>query len=266
MSQQDIDSIILFAGYIATVALVVLMIYRGMTKSFPIFTGYLVFGLINDPLMYWILSHNPDSYPTAFAISSGADFIFQLGVLLEIATNVIRPVKQSLPVRITWVLGFFLLIAALVSGAIAFKLLPHTTPSHLVDAVQLRMSLGMAMLRMGVFVAIAGFAQLLGIGWKNHVLQLTTGLAFYSAISLIVETTHSRTGLGPQFHALDQMVAASYLGTLLFWSWSFAQQEEARKEFSPQMQNFLLSIAGSTRSSRIGLEAAVNSKSTSRKR
>ena len=56
------------------------------------------------------------------------------------------------------------------------------------------------------------------------------------------------------------MVAASYLGTLLFWTWSFAQQEEVRKEFSPQMQNFLLSIAGSTRSNRIGLEAAVNSK------
>jgi hypothetical protein len=266
MGQQGIDSIILFAGYIATVVLVMVMIYRGMNKSFPVFTSYLVFGLINDPLIYWIFSHNPDAYPTAFAISSAIDFAFQLGVLLEIAMNVIRPVKRSLPPRIIWVLGGFFLIASAVSGAIAFKVLPHSAPSHFVDAIQMRMSLGMALLRMGIFVSIAVFAQLLGIGWKNHVLQLATGLAFYSAVSLIVETAHSRAGLGPQFHALDQMVAASYLGTLLFWTWSFVQQEVARKEFSPQMQNFLLSIAGTTRSSRMGLEAAVNSKSTSRKR
>lgn len=265
MGQQEIDSIIMFAGYIATVALVVVMIYRGLNKSFPIFTCYLVYGLITDPLLYWILSHKPDLYPTAFAVFSATDFTFQLGVLLEIAMNVIRPVKRSLPPHIIWVLGLFLLVASVVSGAIAFKVLPHSTPSHFVDAIQMRMSLGMALLRMGIFVSIAVFAQLLGIGWKNHVLQLATGLAFYSAVSLIVETAHSRASLGPQFHALDQMVAASYVSTLLFWIWSFAQQEVARKEFSPQMQNFLLSIAGSTRSSRMSLEAAVN-KSTSRKR
>jgi len=266
MGQQEIDSVIMFAGYIAAVLLVVVMIYRGINKSFPIFTSYLVYTLITDPLLYWILSHYPDSYPTAFGVFSAIDFIFQLGVLLEIAMNVIRPVKRSLPPRIVWVLGLFFLVAAAVSGAIAFKVFPHTATSHLVDAIQMRMSLGMALLRMGIFVSIAVFAQLLGIGWKNHVLQLATGLAFYSAVSLIVETAHSRAGMSPQFHALDQMVAASYVGTLLFWTWSFAQQEAVRKEFSPQMQNFLLSIAGSTRSSRIGLEAAVNSKSTSRKR
>ena len=266
MGQLGIDTLIWLAGYIATVVLAVVMIHRGINKSFPVFTSYLVYGLITDPLSYWILSHHADVYPTAFAIFSAADFTFQLGVLLEIAMNVIRPVKRSLPSRITWVLGGFFLVAAVAAGAIAFKVFPHSVPSYFVDAVQMRMSLGMALLRMGIFVSIAAFAQLLGIGWKNHVLQLATGLAFYSAVSLIVETAHSRAGLSPQFHALDQMVAASYLGTLLFWTWSFAQQEEVRKEFSPQMQNFLLSIAGSTRSSRIGLEAAVNSKSTSRKR
>ena len=37
-----------------------------------------------------------------------------------------------------------------------------------------------------IFVVTAGFAQLLGIGWKNKVLQLATGLSFYSAVDLIV--------------------------------------------------------------------------------
>ena len=115
-----------------------------------------------------------------------------------------------------------------------------------------------------VFVAVIVTATVIGVSPLSA--RYPQLLAFYSAISLIIETTHSRMDLGPQFHhALDQMTVASYLGTLTFWIWSFAQKEAPRKEFSPQMQNFLLSIAGTTRSSRIGLEAAVN-KSTSRKR
>jgi hypothetical protein len=127
------------------------------------------------------------------------------------------------------------------------------------------LNLGMALLRLGIFAAIAFFAQMLGISWKNHVLQLATGLAFYSTVSLIVATIQSSMGLTNQFHPLGQIQVASYLGTLAFWVWSFVRQEAPRKEFSPQMQNFLLSIAGTTRSARIAVQSEVN-ESSSRKR
>ena len=264
MSPQQIDSILTIAGYVTTVVLVITMIYRGLHLQFPIFTSYLVFGLITDPLMFWLYSHTPEVYPTAFIISSVVDFILQVCVLFEIASSVLRPVKKSLPARSLLVFGLLVLFATAATALIAYKVLPHASLAQLPIFLQ-KIGLALALMRMGIFVAIAVFAQMLGIGWKNHVLQLATGLAFYSAVSLIIETAHSRLGLGTQFHALDQMMVASYLGTLAFWIWSFAQQEETRKEFSPQMQNFLLSIAGSTRSSRLDLEAAVN-KSTSRKR
>ncbi len=265
MTPDQIDNILMFAGYVTTVVLVITMIYRGLHLQFPIFITYLVFGLITDPLMFWLYSHAREIYNTAFFISSVVDFILQVCVLLEIGSSVLRPVKKSLPARSLIVFGLLVLFATAATALLAFKVLPQAALSHLPVFLQ-KIGLALALMRMGIFVAIAVFAQMLGIGWKNHVLQLATGLAFYSAISLIIETTHSRMDLGPQFHhAMDQMMVASYLGTLTFWIWSFAQKEAPRKEFSPQMQNFLLSIAGTTRSSRIGLEAAVN-KSTSRKR
>lgn len=265
MSPEQIDNILTVAGYVTTVVLVITMIYRGLHLQFPVFTSYLAFGLITDPLMFWMYSHTRDIYNSAFVISSVVDFIFQVCVLLEIGSSVLRPVKKSLPARSLLIYGLMVLFATGATALLAFKVLPHASLAHLPIFLQ-KIGLSLALMRMGIFVAIAVFAQMLGIGWKNHVLQLATGLAFYSAVSLIIETAHSHLGLGTQFHALDQMMVASYLGTLTFWIWSFAQNEAPRKEFSPQMQNFLLSIAGSTRSSRIGLEAAVNSKSTSRKR
>ena len=54
-----------------------------------------------------------------------------------------------------------------------------------------------------LFAAIAAFAQVLGIGWKNRVLQLATGLSFYSAIDLLASLLMVH-GLHP--HDLTQRV------------------------------------------------------------
>ena len=48
-------------------------------------------------------------------------------------------------------------------------------------------------------------------------------------------------------------MVASYVCSLLYWAYCFAQQEAARREFTPQMQNFLLAVAGTARSSRVSL-------------
>ena len=51
-----------------------------------------------------------------------------------------------------------------------------------IQDIRVPLDLTVGLLRMLIFVATAGFAQLLGIGWKNKVLQLATALSFYSAV------------------------------------------------------------------------------------
>jgi hypothetical protein len=263
MGLPDIDSLLWILGYAGIAILVATLFARGLHRTFPIFTGYLIFGLITDPLLFYVHSRLVPYYFSVYFAVNVADYLFQLGILLEIASNVLRPVKRSLPTGVLWVLAAFVVTAACVT--LFFSLHGGTHFQSALGVLFVRLNLAMALLRLGIFVAIAFFAQMLGIGWRNHALQLATGLAFFSAISLIVTSIQSSKGLSYQYHALDQMQVASYIGTLAFWIWSFARQEAPRKEFSPQMQNFLVSIAGSTRSARIAVQSEVN-KSSSRKR
>ena len=60
---------------------------------------------------------------------------------------------------------------------------------HTGDKIQdfkVPLDLTVGLMRMLIFAGTAGFAQLLGIGWRNKVLQLATGLSFYSAVDLML--------------------------------------------------------------------------------
>ena len=62
-----------------------------------------------------------------------------------------------------------------------------------IQDVKVPLDLTVGLLRMMIFVATAAFAQLLGIGWKNKVLQLATALSFYSAVDPDCELRLSAT-------------------------------------------------------------------------
>jgi hypothetical protein len=50
-------------------------------------------------------------------------------------------------------------------------------------------------------------------------------------------------------------VIASFICALFYWIFSFAQKEAERREFTPQMQNLLLAVAGVARAERTALTA-----------
>jgi hypothetical protein len=101
-----------------------------------------------------------------------------------------------------------------------------------------------------IFAATAGFAQLLGIGWKNKVLQLATALSFYSAVSLIVSLGERHPGTSS---ALEPLRAVAYALELGFLAWAFTTKEVRRREFSPQMEQFLVTLAGRAKVARTAL-------------
>jgi apolipoprotein N-acyltransferase len=103
------------------------------------------------------------------------------------------------------------------------------------------------------FLILAACSQMLSIGLKDRELQVATGLGFYSLVSLSVTVWHSHQTTSQQYVALEGLVAATYVCSLLYWVYSFAQEEAKRREFSPQMQSMLLAVAGAARSSRIAL-------------
>jgi hypothetical protein len=108
-------------------------------------------------------------------------------------------------------------------------------------------------LRVGFFLVLAGCSQWLSIGWRDRELQVVTGLGFYSIVGLCVAMLNMHQTTGVQYLHLNQIVIGSYILSLVYWLYNFAQQEVARREFTPQMQNFLLAVAGAAHSSRVTL-------------
>jgi hypothetical protein len=107
---------------------------------------------------------------------------------------------------------------------------------------------------------------LLSIGWRDRELQIATGLGFFSMVSLSASILHTHQVPGAQYHLLDQIVAASYSCCLLYWAYCFARQEAERREFTPQMQNFLLAMAGTARTTRIALADSAAQRSRDRRK
>ena len=139
-------------------------------------------------------------------------YLIELGVLLEIAWNVLRPVHASLP-RGTVKAFIALTVLAVVGGTLLASHV-HPTGNKVYD-IKAPMDLTVGLLRISIFVVTVGFAHVLGIGWKDRVLQLATALSFYSAADLIVSLGERHNG-GP--NTLEPLAGLPTSLSSVFWS------------------------------------------------
>lgn len=248
---MTLDNSLWLAGDLATAAVLALLVGRGVFRSFPIFSSYLAWSLINDAAAFTTQHFYPANFLKVFLILLIIDSTFQFGVLIELLWSVLRPIRTSLP---RWSL-FAIAALIIVVGAIVWPL--ATGPGHVNSSLANRLMFHVyetfAILRILFFLLLAGCSQLLSIGWRDRELQIGTGLGFYSLVSLAVWMNHAGQTYGPQYHLLDQIVAVSYVCSLAYWLVCFATKEAERREFTPQMQSLLLAMAGTARSTRIAL-------------
>jgi hypothetical protein len=250
------DAIAVAAGLLLHASLCVVLLRKGLARLYPIFFIYLLLNLAEDPLsLTW--SSTSEAYRRFYFVVTLLDYVLQLLIIFEIGKNVLRPSKRSLPFPITPVALVGVLVCALIAASFSRQVQAVGTG----DLVQLslRVTLGLAVLKLLLFAALAGFAQMLGIGWKSHVLQLATGLAFYAGVSLLIQIASSHVPSTNQqlyIHHLDRLMqiqAGAYIGTLVFWIWAFSRNEAPRKDFTPQMQEVLVTIAQSAKRTRLAV-------------
>jgi hypothetical protein len=251
MNATNIEIVLWALGALGDVLILGLLIFRRLYKTFPIFTAFFAYSCLSD-LGFFLLSRHlsPNAYFLAYFVCRVPELLLQLGILLEVARNVLVPVKRSLPRT-----ALLVFAAMLASGTVLALLLSiYSSPEQLTVwskmFVQINFTFGI--LRLVIFLAIACFSQMLGIGWKNHVLQIATGFAGYSIVILLVELLHRFVGVTDVYryrqHELIRIVG--WCVTLGYWSFFLAKKEAPRKEFSPKMADFLVSIAGVAKENR----------------
>jgi hypothetical protein len=81
-------------------------------------------------------------------------------------------------------------------------------------------------------------------------LQLATGLSLYSAADLIVSLVARYSGDSHDLEAIRMIAVTLELG---FFVWVFTTKEVRRREFSPQMEQFLVTLAGRAKLARTAI-------------
>jgi uncharacterized membrane protein len=251
LNLTSIDGVLWGISLAGQLLLLAVLLKQRLYRTFPLFCVYIAYTCVSDLGLFILYSHTSQvvAYRT-YSMSGGVDILLQIGTLVEIGRNVLNPVKRSLPRASLYIFGAMLVAVAVITVLFA----RHSPPSEADRWAQyfLHVSYAVAILRLLIFSAIAGFSQMLGIGWKNHVLQIATGLLGYSIVVLFVELLHRFTGLRNQslFHLHDQFRIISWCMVLGYWSYSLSRVEAARKEFSPKMAEFLISMNEVARSNR----------------
>ncbi|MGD0734650.1 MAG: hypothetical protein ABR976_05860 [Terracidiphilus sp.] len=251
------DYAIWVSCFLAEAVLIVLLARNRVFRAFPAFFLFVCWSFLSDVIFFRLqfISLPATTYFKLYEVQMVIDSAMLFAVLVELAWSVLRPIRASLP-KNAWI-GIAVLIALI--GLLLWPVAGLTLPaSRLTSAglVFFRLQQTFAILRVVIFLAMAGLSQLLSIGWRNRELQVATGLGFYSIVALAVSVLHTHQFVGQQYHWLDEMGVAGYLCALAYWVFSFATREAERRAFTPQMATFLLAVAGSARSARISLANA----------
>lgn len=228
-----------------------LLLNRRIYRQLPLFSAYLAWSLINDIGLQFLLRRYANVAMRIYLTSAIIDALFVFCVLSEISMSVLKPVRASLP---RWTLFAVAGLIALVCVAVW----PFATPSDFNQGptfqLVLHLQLTTSVVRVLFFLALAALSQLLSLGWRDRELQIATGFGIYSLASLLAALLpRSMPGGWNQYHHLDELVVATYICSMTYWAVSFAQKVPERREFTPQMHNFLLAMAGTARTTRISM-------------
>jgi hypothetical protein len=250
-----LDNAFLLAAMAAEVAVVGLLLYKRAWRTLPVFFIYAAWELAGDLVgSYELRQYTSHRYLISFLVMQILDTVLQFAVLIELGWSILRPLQSRLSTR-----GLILVVLLIaVLGAVIWPFADIHGGAGLSTAFRniIHLQQTTSILRVLFFVLLAGCSQLLSIGWRDRELQIATGLGFFSLVSLAADMLRQHMGMTQNFNALNRLVTVSYICSLFYWVFSFTQKEAEPREFTPQMQNFLLAVAGTARSSRIEITDA----------
>ena len=251
----SLDTVFQFAGFLAEAVIIGLLLFRRVYKTLPLFSAYLVWSFISDLTGYLLIRQFSAAGIHIYLASAIIDSIFMFCVLIEVSMSVLKPIRAWLPRWVILALGS----AIILTGAVVWQFIRFPGFNDLPASYQFIVHLQMTVsaLRVLFFLLLACSSQLLSIGWRDRELQIATGFGFYAIVSLSVALLHVNWGYAPelnrQYHVIDSLGSASYVCALFYWIFCFAQRVPERREFTPQMQNFLLAVAGNARAARVAM-------------
>jgi hypothetical protein len=236
------------SGTVAVCGVILLLLYRGIWRRFPLFFAYSVWVLLANAVVFVLFEQRYPGYAQAYLVDMAGDSVLLFGVLVELGWSILRPLHGSLWGGTRYVVGALILLLGVIIWPFAVPPVSPGMPA--VTMLILHLQQTFYVVRIVVFLALAGSSHFLSIGWRDRELQIATGLGATSVVSLAVAMLRVYPSMRTEIHMLNELVIVTFLASQLYWIFSFAQKEQERRQMTPQMQSVLLAVAGAARSTR----------------
>jgi hypothetical protein len=225
------------ASFAGQIALFAVLIAKKRWRTFPFFTSWITFDILDTILLYLVFRHgNPSLYTAVYWVCAVLDLLLEIAVIFEICRIVLKPTG-------TWVRDalhrfvLFSIIGVIVAIVLSLVASPKTPagPESILEKGNLLASL----LTLELLGAMTWSSTRLGLVWRHHVYGLVTGWALWAGVGVFVEAAYSY--FGPNWHGivLDQVRIVAYIAATFYWSIIFWLPEPEEHTLSAEMQSYL---------------------------
>lgn len=240
MAFSTLDDVLWAAGFIGHVALTSVLLVRGRSREFPIFTSFVAYQALTSVLLFLVHAYGiRKGYFLAYWITGFGNYLYQVAVIYEIARDVLRPTgRWVIEARRSFFLwsGLGLVVAVVLASQLGQ---PQSKGLNLWDA---RVTVFTAMLTCELFLAMSTAANRLGLQRRSYVVALGLGLTVWACVALVEDFAHAALGWDREFAGLAHVDEIVYLLVLGYWIAVFWLPEKARAPLSPEMRQYLLAL------------------------
>jgi hypothetical protein len=218
MNRTALGDLLWALGFLSTLVLLSIFLWRGYFRRFPVFTSWIAFVSAKDIFLFIVfrtrsLGH---LYAELYWGDLWPEFAIELGVALEVARAALR--------RNTLWIGdakrLFLFGAAcgiVISALLCVWIVP---PPGAYKVWELRADLFASLVLCELLVSVTVIANLHRLAWDRHVLAIAEGLTVWGAVSLVVNALE--TYLGSQyFNEIDHFQSYAWIGAMMWIAMEF---------------------------------------------
>jgi hypothetical protein len=203
--------------------LAVIMVWRKLSRTFPVFFAYILFQLFNFGIMFPIhQSGNYDLYFYSYWIGSGISLAIGFKVIHEIFLNVFRPyhtLKDLGTVLFKWAALVMLFVAIVVAAA------SPADSSPIVQAVT-TVERCVRVIQCGLVLFLLFFSRYLGVSWRQHSFGIILGFGGFASVELAAIALYGGGQINVPLAGLVN--AAAYTLAILTWVGYTLQKAPAR--------------------------------------
>lgn len=218
MNASSLDRFVWVATFCCQVLLLLVLWIRRRARYFPVFTLYIVWGVLSSIVLYVAFLHESQRfYFYAYWYADFIDEVLQLLVFYELAVDVFCPTGVWAPDVRRSFLGL-----AGASALLAFLLSWLARPQARlpIQIFLLRSNFFSAILLSELFVGSMALSITAGLPWKTHAARVAQGLGAFSLVCAAKDIVANYVGISPDariFDGLDHLRVWTYLVCEVFW-------------------------------------------------